>query len=215
MIALPLLAFIIDVKVATPLMTLLSCTIAVSIVAKHWREIQMRNAWRLIVSACVGIPVGIVFLVQVDVRLVKMILAVTVILFTFINLITIKTVRQIHINYALLFGFISGMSGGAYNMSGPPVVLYGSLAHWSPNVFRATIQSYALCTNLFAITGHALAGNITSDVLTYYLFALPIVGCTIWLGSCLHAIIPGKQYALYVKALLLILGLNLFYSAVR
>ena len=118
-----------------------------------------------------------------------------------------------HPNYAFGFGFVSGLFGGAYNISGPPVVLYGSLRHWSPNRFRATIQSYALFTNLFAILGHYWAVNITPQVVTFYLYSLPVVMAAIWLGNRIHKIIPGEHYAKYVNILLSVLGINLLISA--
>ena len=212
LIALPLLAFIIDIKEATPLMTMLSCSIALVIVIKKRQDIQTRNAWRLIVSACLGIPPGIFFLSRVEGSILKMVLALTVIVFTIITLISLKTIQLKNINYAFGFGFVSGIFGGAYNISGPPVVLYGSLMNWSPALFRATIQSYALFTNIFAILGHALAGNVTRDVLIYYACSLPIVGLSIWLGNLIHQAIPAEKYTIYVKLLLLVLGIRLFFS---
>ena len=213
LIALPLLAFTIAIKQATPLMTMLSCTIALVIVIKSRRDIHVSNAWRLILSACLGIPLGILFLSRVEGSILKIVLALTVIVFTSFNLFSITSLHLSNANYAFGFGFLSGIFGGAYNISGPPVVLYGTLVHWSPACFRATIQSYALFTNLFAILGHSLAGNITRDVLIYYVLALPIVGLSIWLGSMLHTKIPAEKYSICVKVLLLILGLRLLFSA--
>lgn len=215
LIALPLLAFVIDVKVATPLMTLLSCSIGAIVVLLNWRDIHLRNAWRLIVSACCGIPFGILFLVRVDIKIVKFVLAITVIFFTLLNLLHTQKYQLKRLDYSLLFGFVSGLFGGAYNISGPPVVLYGTLAQWSPATFRATLQSYAFFTNVFAIVGYAFSGTITLEVLTYYLVSLPIVAASIWLGGRLHQMIPGEQYAMYIRILLLLLGLNLLYSVIQ
>jgi uncharacterized membrane protein YfcA len=92
-------------------------------------------------------------------------------------------------------------------------VLYGTLSDWSPARFRATIQSYAFFTNIFAIGGHAVAGNITKDVLTYYVSALPIVALSIWLGNLIHTRIPAQKYTLVVKILLLVLAVRLLVSA--
>jgi uncharacterized protein len=213
LVALPLLVFFIDVRFATALMTLLAGSIAIVIVYKNWRDVEFQNAWRLIVSAFVGIPLGIVFLSNFDGTIVKIVLAITVLAFTAINLITVKRIQIPHTNYAFGFGFVSGLFGGAYNMSGPPVVLYGSMADWRPSHFRTTIQSYALFTNIFAVIGHYLAGNITLQVGTYYLYALPLVAVTIWMGNYIHRVTPSEQYAKYVKILLLILGGNLLLSA--
>jgi uncharacterized protein len=209
LIALPLLAFMLDVKVATPLMTILSTVIAVLVLITKWRDIHLQHAWRLIGAACVGIPIGIGFLTNVDVQRVKLVLALTVIVFTLLNMFPIKQLRLRKRWPALIFGFISGVFGGAYNLSGPPIVLYGTLSGWDPATFRATIQSYALWTNLFALAGYAVTGHLTAEVLRYVFYALPVLGLAIYLGNWLHRVIPSQQYLLYVRLLLLGLGLSL------
>jgi hypothetical protein len=213
LVALPLLVFFVEVRFATALITLLAGSIAVAVVFQNWHDVEFQDAWRLIVSAFAGIPLGILFLSNFDGTIVKIVLGVTVLTFTTLNLITVRKIQVPHFNYAFGFGFVSGLFGGAYNMSGPPVVLYGSLADWPPSHFRTTIQSYALFTNIFAIIGHYLAGNITIQVGTYYLYSLPLVAVSIWLGNYLHKVTPSEQYAKYVKILLLILGVNLLLSA--
>ena len=214
LVALPLLALTVEVKTATVLMTLLACSIAIVVVMGKWRDVEINDAWRLVVSACVGIPLGILFVGRVDGTILKTVLALTVISFTILSLVTPKSVRLAHSNYAFIFGLVAGFFGGAYNISGPPVVLYGSLVNWSSERFRATIQSFALFTNIFAILGHYFAGNVTRQALVYYAWSLPIVGASIWLGNVIHKAIPGERYAVVVKVLLLILATRLLYSTV-
>jgi uncharacterized membrane protein YfcA len=190
LVSLPLLVLVVDVRTATVLMTLLSCSIAVIIVARKWRDVELGDAWRLIV------------------------LALVVITFTLLSLVSLKAIRLTHPSYAFIFGFVSGIFGGAYNISGPPVVLYGTLVDWGSERFRATVQSYALFANVFAIAAHTMAGNLTREVSIYYVCSLPIVVVSVWLGSVIHRAIPAERYALVVKVLLLILGVRLLYAAV-
>ncbi len=119
--------------------------------------------------------------------------------FTILSLINLKGVRVENPLAAYIFGFISGVFGGAYNISGPPVVLYGSLANWDSHHFRATIQSYALFTNILAIIGHLLTKNIIPAVTKTYLWALPVVALSIWLGTLIHNRIPSERYQIVVK----------------
>jgi hypothetical protein len=162
----------------------------------------------------VGIPFGILFLKNTDGSILKIGLAVTVIAFTILSLVNLKRVRLTNKSSAYIFGLVSGVFGGAYNISGPPVVLYGSLAGWDSARFRATIQSYALFTNLFAIGGHLIAGNVGLDVAKTYLWALPIVALSIWLGGIIHDRIPSERYLIVVKVLLLILSARLLFSTI-
>ena len=214
LVSLPLLVLVVDVRTATVLMTLLSCSIAVIIVARKWRDVELGDSWRLIASACIGTPLGILFLGRAEGTVLKAVLALVVIIFTLLSLVSLKAIRLTHPDYAFIFGFVSGIFGGAYNISGPPVVLYGTLVNWGSERFRATMQSYALFANVFAIAAHYVAGNLTREVGTYYVCSLPIVVVSAWLGGVIHRAIPAGRYALVVKVLLLILGVRLLYVAV-
>src|ERR1700744_4129572 len=74
LVAVPLLALRIPVKVAAPLAVLISVMVAGVIVAQDWRKIEMRSAAWLVVSSLFGIPLGLLLLTRVNGHLVKMIL---------------------------------------------------------------------------------------------------------------------------------------------
>ena len=213
LVALPLLALVIDIREATPLLTLLSCTIALVVSSRNWREVQVGSAWRLILAACVGIPLGVWGLTHLNGQVLKVGLALTIIASTLASLCVSARFRLKNKNAAFLFGFVSGVFGGAYNTSGPPVVIYGTLRNWNSEQFRATIQLYSLCTNLFAIAGYAIAGALGKDVLVTFGWSLPIVALTVWLGGKIHRAIPSTKYVVYVKLLLLLLAIRLLVAS--
>jgi uncharacterized membrane protein YfcA len=62
LIAMPLLVVTISVQIATPLVAMMGFTIAITILSRNWRDVDIKAAWRLIVSSLVGIPVGILLL---------------------------------------------------------------------------------------------------------------------------------------------------------
>src|SRR5579872_165107 len=64
LIAVPLLAFYMPVKVATPLAVLVSITIAAVVVAQDWRHIHLRSTGWLLLSTLFGIPLGLLLLVH-------------------------------------------------------------------------------------------------------------------------------------------------------
>ncbi|TAM85496.1 MAG: sulfite exporter TauE/SafE family protein, partial [Candidimonas sp.] len=75
LIAVPLLAFIIPIGVATPVVVLLSITVASIIIAQDWRQVNFRSAGWLFLSTIVGLPLGLWLLTAVGEGIVKVILA--------------------------------------------------------------------------------------------------------------------------------------------
>src|SRR5690348_6128815 len=76
LVSVPLLALLIPVRVAVPLATLLSITVAGLILAQDWRHVHARSAWWLVVPTLFGIPVGLLVLTQVYPPAVKVAMAV-------------------------------------------------------------------------------------------------------------------------------------------
>src|SRR3954469_25167798 len=82
LVAVPLLALLMPVEVATPLAVLLSITVAGVIVVQDWHNIHVRSAWRLVLSTLFGIPLGLLLLTAVAGHVVKAILAVVILAFS-------------------------------------------------------------------------------------------------------------------------------------
>ena len=71
LIAVPLLAFCIPIRVAAPLAVLVSITIAAVVVVQDWRHIHLRSAGWLVLSTLFGIPLGLLMLTRSPEHLVK------------------------------------------------------------------------------------------------------------------------------------------------
>ena len=56
-------------------------TIALTILLRHWREIQFRSAWPLMLSSALGIPLGLYFLKGAYEVPMKIILALCILAF--------------------------------------------------------------------------------------------------------------------------------------
>lgn len=206
LLAMPLLVLFVDLKTATPLVALVASTIAVVILIRQWRSVRIGSAWRLVLSSLVGIPLGLLFLNNLNEGLMKLFLAVLIIAFAVLNLARPKLLEIRDEKYAYIFGFAAGILGGAYNTNGPPVVFYGLLRGWSPASFRATLQGYFLPTGLLILSGHCISGLWTRQVLWHYLYALPVVLPAIWVGARLNRSIPEGKFDRVIHILLILIG---------
>ena len=215
LVAVPLLALLIPVEEAVPLATLLSITVAGVVVAQDRHHIHVRSAGWLVISTLFGIPLGLWLLTAIAEVVVKAILAVLIIGFSLYCLISRRQSELKNDRWAWLFGFCAGVLGGAYGINGPPLVIYGSLRHWSPEHFRATLQGYFLPASLFGMCGYWLAGLWIPAVTYYYLWSLPLALAAIFLGRAINQRMRARAFLRYIHAGLLLIGTMLLIQAMR
>ena len=213
LVAMPLLSLIGEVNMAPLLIPLTSATTAGVIILSDWHNIHWKSVLGLVASASVGIPLGLIYLTQVDEVIVKAVLAVLVIGFSTFGLIgqspfVLQSDRSIY-----LFGFCAGVLGGAYNTHGPPLVVYGTLRGWTAERFRATLQGYFFPTSLAIIAGHSITGRCTQLVMSYYLLCLPVIFLAIVFGNRLNLLAKHHNFNRYVYLLLLIVGTTLLINS--
>ena len=213
LIAMPLLALVVSIQIASPVVALANLTGILIVLAGSWRSVDYRAAWRLTLSSLIGIPIGLFFIKSANESLVRILLGAILVLFGLYYLIAprLPYLRGEGASYA--FGLASGVLGGAYNTNGPPIVLYGALRRWAPASFRATLQGVFLPTNLMVIVGHVLAGLATPAVLKLYAYSLPLMLVATLLGMRLTRRIPQEQFNRIVYAFLVAMGVLLIVRA--
>jgi uncharacterized protein len=214
LVAVPLLALVIPVDEAVPLATLVSITVAAVVVAQDWHKIHVRSAGWLVISTLFGIPLGLWLLTAVAETVVKAILAVIIIGFALYCLVSRSQYQLKNDRLAWLFGFAAGVLGGAYGMNGPPLVIYGSLRHWSAEHFRATLQGYFLPASLLGMCGYWLAGLWVAAVTHYYLWSLPLALAAIFLGRAINQRLRGRSFLRYIHVGLLLIGVVLLLQSI-
>jgi hypothetical protein len=213
LVAVPLLAFVLPVKVAAPVAVLVSITVAAVVVAQDWRHVHVRGATRLVLSTLLGIPLGLLLLRSASEPLVKGALGVVVATFAISALRHGNSHELKNDRLAWLFGWIAGVLGGAYGMNGPPLVMYGALRRWSPEQFRATLQGYFLPASVIGMIGYWAAGLWTPTVSRYFVLSLPTALLAIGVGRVINRRIDARRFLVYVHAGLIAGGAGLLLQA--
>jgi hypothetical protein len=212
LVAMPLLALAVDIKIASPLVALMNNVNTIFILVSSWRQVRTASAWRLVLSSLVGIPIGLLFLKGVHEDIVKAGLGLVVIAFAVYNLAKPKLFTLGNENSAFIFGFFAGILGGAYNENGPPIVAYGTLRKWSPESFRATLQGYFLPTSAFILLAHGLGGLWTPGVISLFLYSIPVIFLAFVLGARLVRAIPPGKFDLVINIFLIVTGVMLLFK---
>jgi uncharacterized membrane protein YfcA len=217
LIAVPLLALFLPLKIATPLAVLVSITVAAVVVAQDWRKVHVRSAGWLVVATCFGTPVGLMLLKSHHQRTVMIVLAIFIMMYSMYSLVGKRSLELKSDSMAWLLGcgFCAGVFGGAFGMNGPPLAIYGSMRRWSAQHFRATLQGYFLPASIVGMAGYWLSGLWVPAVTHYYLVCLVVVLPAIWLGRMVNHRLHGDAFLRYVYMGLMAIGAVLLMRAVR
>lgn len=217
LVAVPLLALFIPLRVATPLAVLLSVTIAAIVVIQDWKKIHLGSAGGLLLATLPGLPLGLWLLAGTYQQLAKFVLGAAIVLFAGYSLLGRAPIRleRDHRGWLLACGFCAGVFGGAFGMNGPPLVIYGTMRRWTPQQFRATLQAYFLPAGLMALAGYGISGVWTPAVTRDYLLALPVMLPGVFLGRFINHRLRGSAFLRFVYAGLACIGILLLTEALR
>jgi uncharacterized protein len=212
LIEMPLLALVISIKVATPVVAAFGIVLALAILFREWKHINFQSTWRLILSSAIGIPFGVYYLHIVPESITKLILGIILILIALFNILYPKQMPSLPQSSAYGFGFLAGILGSAYNTNGPPIVLYSVTQKWDPATFRATMQSYFLPVNAMIIVSHISAGLWQRQTLFTFLIALPVILLAYVLGTFTAKRIDTQKFNKAIYGIVFLMGAILIYT---
>lgn len=207
--AMPLMSLVIGLSTATPVMGLVSLMIAVVALIPSRRHLDMAAVKRLLIGSMAGIPVGVLLLKRVDEQLLRTGLGGFVVVFGLYMLGSPRMPELRDHRWAFPFGFLSGCLGGAYNIGGPAIVLYGAMRRWPPARFRATLHGGFLPASIVIALMQGLGGLWTGRVWTLFGFSLPSLGAAMLLGEKLARRTDADRFERYLSIVLVALGLLL------
>jgi uncharacterized membrane protein YfcA len=211
LVSMPLLVLVMPVQVAAPLVALVGGVAELLLLIKHRAAFNIRAVAVLVAAMVLGIPVGVYLLGQVDEGVVTAVLGVIVVAYALYALFGFKLPALAHKGWAVGFGFVAGILGGAYNTSGPPVIIYGNCRGWEPAEFKGNLQGFFLVASVAVIVAHVIGGNLTAVVWTNFFVAIPAILMGLVVGSVLEKRINPARFRQIVLVALVGLGLSLIF----
>jgi uncharacterized membrane protein YfcA len=215
MLALPMLTLVIGMAQAAPLMALLSAVISVQLLHEQPHLVDKPGIARLVFGALFGVPLGLYVLIGLPVVWAHAVLGVLLTGFATWSLARRRSVGQgvgrdktgvkswwLDIG----FGVLAGASSAAFDIAGPPMLIYAAARGWSTDELRVNLQAVFLPLSLLTLGGHAIAGLWTREVVLLAAMALPIVVLGLYLGPRLRARIE-RSGAWMIYLLILTLGI--------
>jgi len=209
LVAMAFLPAMIGLRVASPLVALVALMTEILLLLRYRRSVQFRAIKLLALGALGGIPLGILMLRSLNERAVLAVLGVVIAAYALYALFEFNLPRMSHFIWPYALGFLAGLLGGAYNVSGPPVVVYGTCADWSPQQFKGNLQGFFIFSSLTVAASHAISGNLTGEVWRLFLLALGAIGLGIGAGLTLDRRLNPLVFRKGVLVLLLVMGVKL------
>ncbi len=213
MFAMPVLSLYYDIKFASGLIALCGLVINSYLFFRLKEHILLNQILKLLAGAFAGIPLGVYLLGSTNPYIMKIILGIVILLFSLFSLLGIIKPVKIHPNYDYLFGFLSGLLGGAFNTSGPPMLIYFYLQGNDKTYTKASLAAFFLITTIAVVISH-IAGGITSiKVMNNFFAFLPFVLAGLITGHALFSRISQRFYEKIILIVLVLISLLLIIKA--
>ena len=106
-------------------------------------------------------------------------------------------------------GIFSGVAGGMFGTSGPPLVIYVDHFAEDKSAFRAQLLVLFVLHDIFRTFLYIRYSLLTIEVVKFGLWLLPAVCLGLLIGSRMHFQVNEKTFSKAVAAMLLVSGLLL------
>jgi uncharacterized membrane protein YfcA len=213
LVAVPLLTFLIDIKVAVPLSMLNGLLITLFLSVELRRHIDWRKIAPLFIGSLPGILVGIALFKKSPSTALRVLLGIVLIVYGIYRLAGRAKHIAIHRKWGYLAGFATGLIGVVLSTGGPPTIFYATRTGWNKDDIKATLSGFFFASGLFTVVAHALSGVTSVAVLRYFAFSALFVLAGVFSGSTLSSRLGTDRYIRIVLIWLLILGFVMIMSA--
>lgn len=211
LVAMSILTPLLGIQIAVPLVALFTLVLEIVLLFYYREAFNIHAIWRVILGSIIGIPLGVLFLKQVDERITLPLLGLIIAGYAVYALLRFELPELRHPTLGYIFGFFAGMLGGAYNTSGPPVIIYGDCRRWTPAEFKSNLQGFFLVNSFLVALSHSVGGNLNQAVWRNFLFTLPAMGIGLLIGLSLDRHMNPSVFRNIVLGLLIILGVRLIF----
>lgn len=198
-------------QVATSVSAFIGLITAIVVLIYYRSDLNLHAVSNLLIPAILGVPVGVFLLSALDGKIIQILLGVLVLVFALYSLFKPSLPPLEHPWWTYFFGFVAGVTGGAFNISGPIIVVYAAFRQWPPKEFRSNLQGFFLVTNIFILAGHAIDGNLNAAFWQASLWAIPGMALALVAGIYLGKRINVNLFRKLILALLIVSGVRLIF----
>ncbi len=209
LIAIPLLAFMLPLSVAVPMIVLLDYLASASHGIKHSEHIKWHDLLPLLPFSLIGVLLALYIFKHVDAVLLSKGLGVFIILFA---IYTLSNLAPHHVGarlWAIPAGSLGGLIGTLFGTGGPFYVIYLKLRGMDKSHFRATFAMIFLLDGAVRLAGYLFTGFYNLDSLLLVAVSVPVMIIGMYIGGHIHANISQQVFQRAISLLLIGSGVAL------
>lgn len=210
--ATPFLLLLYDGHDAIQINIILSVVISLVMVFKIRHDVDKAMLPQLIKGSIAGIPIGMAFFLILDVRFLKILVSVLILMLTFLLMLKLK-IRQSKWK-DLLSGGISGFLSTSLGMPGPPLLIYFSGIGMPKERMRSTILSFALVVYFVSFVLQLVLYGTNKTVWLASLSSLPVLAGGTFLGQLLFRKLSQRLFTTLTYLILVFTGAYLLITSI-
>lgn len=215
LLAMPLVTLALGLEAAGPVVAAAALLLYVTNTVRLRRHVNWGEWTRLGAAGLAGVPLGFWLSAAVPAGWVRAVLGVLLIAYAGYALAAAPALGEglrpsaPSAGWVYVVGLTAGTLAGAYNIPGPPLVVYGDLKAWAREEYRATLQAVFLLSGLLVVGGHLTLGHFTADAGRLILISVPALIAGNLAGQVSDRYLHGRRFRQLVLVLILATGLAL------
>jgi uncharacterized protein len=199
--------------ILTPLQTA-TLIVAFGLIVQGYSVWKLRHAlkwakiWPFILGAAIGVPAGIAILGWANPAHVRAGIGIFLVLYSLYALFRPKmaSVKAGGATADAGVGFLNGVLGGITGLAGILVTIWCGLRGWPKDQQRTIFQPVAVAIFAMSAAWLGVKGAVSADTILLFLFGLPVLLVSTWLGMKLYGRLDETAFRRVVLVLLLVSG---------
>jgi uncharacterized protein len=210
--AIPLLAQIVSLRLAVPLMLVFDLCVGVLMGLHNRKVIHRGELRRLLPFMFAGMLLGVTLLVKAPERVLLLLLGTFVLAYSAWSLLWRPASRPLSAGWAAPLGIAGGIFTALFGTGGPIYTIYLARRLPDKSVLRATISGLIFISALARLALFTGAGLYAQpQVLPLAATLLPCALLGLWLGHRLHHRLPQRRVVQIVWTVLIVGGASLLW----
>lgn len=221
-------AMVLGPEISVPFQMCITLPVLYWSFATCWREASMKDMLKILLSVLPGLLLGGYIGAIIDVNVAKLAIGAIVMFIAGMNIfnhiikpivlkipVVEKPDTPLMKGIRVFFLIAGGVVHGAFNIGGPLITVYTLHAVKDKVKFRNTMLCMWACVNSINVGRQVVSGNVTSEVLTVALMAIPFTFIGYILGKKMLHKVNRESFLRIVFVVLFIVAANMFITTLR